>query len=230
MRIGGFLHQSLIDYPGCISSVIFTQGCNFRCPFCHNGDLVQDILPDLINANIIEILVERNKLISSVVISGGEPLIQEGLIPFIEELKEREFKIKIDTNGYEYETLEDLIDNKLIDYVAMDIKAPAKKYDQTCGGIKLNINNIYGSIGTLLGSDDGISYEFRTTVLPEFNEDDIRSLGRMTKGAQKYVLQGFRNLKTLDPSWQLKESVTEQTLKKFKTILEEYIKTVEISI
>lgn len=228
MKIGGFVPNSVIDYPGKISAVVFTQGCNFKCPFCHNGVLVRESLPSLKEDDVLKQIKDRSKLIEGVVISGGEPLLQPGLSSFLEEIKKLGLKVKVDTNGYRAEILEHLIDAKLVDYVAMDIKAPYKKYSDYTGGIRINLTRIYRAIGLLMGSSDEMDYEFRTTVLPDFDQQDIRNIGSMIRGSKRFALQAFRNISTLDKGWKFKISVPLSTMEKYKKIMEEYVKEVEI--
>lgn len=230
MKIGGFVPNSAIDYPGKVSAVVFTQGCNFRCPFCHNADLVTESLPELNVEDTLAKIKERSKLIEGVVISGGEPLMQRGIISFLERIKELGLKVKLDTNGYKADILEKIIDADLVDYIAMDLKAPYKKYTDSVGGVRVNVTRIYWAIGLLMGSAEPLDYEFRTTVLPEFTEQDIREIGSMVRGAKKYALQSFRNDNTLDKAWRLKDPLSKETMEQYKKIMEEYVKEVELRI
>lgn len=230
MKIGGFIPSSTIDYPGKISAVIFTLGCNFRCPFCHNPDLVTESLPELNVKDILTKIKERNKLIEGVVISGGEPLIQKDIIPFLSQIKKLGLKVKLDTNGYKAEVLEEIIDENLVDYIAMDLKAPYENYTINVGKVKINVTKIYWAIGLLMGSNESLEYEFRTTVLPEFTEQDIRKLGSMVRGAKKYVLQSFRNENTLNKMWKLKDPLSKETMEQYKKIMEEYVNEVELRV
>ncbi len=198
MLIKGFLGVSLIDYPGKIASVIFLAGCNFRCPFCHNPELVTGFrqLPVFSQEEILEKLKERQNFIDGVVLTGGEPLIYRTLKEFLGRIKkETNLFVKVDTNGYFPEYLEALMQEGLVDYVAMDIKTSPDKYYQAAGR-KLDFSRIERSIKLLLNSS--IPYEFRTTVVPGLvDEKDLHSIASLLSGARKYVLQQFRNLKTL---------------------------------
>lgn len=195
--IGGLQKSSLIDYPEKISAIIFTQGCNFRCPYCHN--------PELVNGKgetaneIFEFLTSRIGKLDGVVITGGEPTLHKDLPNFIRQIKDMGFAVKLDTNGTNPLMLEKLIQEKLIDYVAMDIKAPIHKYfEVTC--TKVNTDNILKSIEILKNSD--IDYEFRTTVVKsQLTLDDFEKISELIKGAKKYYLQKFVPSKTLDETF-----------------------------
>lgn len=178
MKIVGFEKSSLIDYPGKISAVVFTQGCNFRCSYCHNPQLVYPhLFTQLLSIDgIFEFLEIRKKLLDAVTISGGEPTLQKGLIPFIERIKNMGFLVKLDTNGSMPDILKKILTNGLIDFVAMDIKAPFEKYDRVCD-VGVYIIKIKESIRMIEAS--GISFQFRTTYDTDLLEDrdlqEIRS-------------------------------------------------------
>lgn len=177
MRIGGFIPFTLSDFPGRISAVVFTQGCNFRCPFCHNPSLV---VPELFSQpiyeeSILNYLETRRGKLDGVVVSGGEPTIQCGLIEFIKKIKELGFLVKLDTNGSNPEVVEDLITQRLIDYCAMDIKAPWSKYSELSGVKGIDISPIQKTLEIL--SNSPIEIEFRTTFAqPLLNENDIEEI------------------------------------------------------
>ena len=170
MKIVGFEKSSLIDYPGKISAVVFTQGCNFRCSYCHNPQLVYPhLFTQLLSIDgIFEFLEIRKKLLDAVTISGGEPTLQRGLIPFIERIKNMGFLVKLDTNGSMPDILKEILTNGLIDFVAMDIKAPFEKYDRVCD-VGVCIIKIKESIRMIEAS--GISFQFRTTYDTDLLED-----------------------------------------------------------
>jgi len=199
MKIGGFQRFSLIDYPGKISAIIFTQGCNFRCPYCHNPELID---PKLFTSAIDEDLIlsflrKRVGKLDGVVITGGEPLLQHDLIEFIKKIKEMGYLVKLDTNGSYPEKLERLLD--LIDYIAMDIKAPLEKYRNV---VRTDVctEKIMESITIILNGD--IDYEFRTTVVKALlTEDDLICIAKLIRGAKRYVLQKFVASKILDKSF-----------------------------
>lgn len=191
MHLKGFEKFSLLDYDNKVSAVLFFAGCNMRCPFCHNGDIVLhiDSSKDLSIDEAKEYLKQRKGLIDAVVISGGEPTLMNELPSLIKDIKEMGYLIKLDTNGTNPKVLKALIEENLIDYIAMDIKNSFKKYHLTSGA-KINIFNIEESIKLIMQS--GLDYEFRTTLVSEFHTiDDINEIKEMIKGAKKYRLQKF---------------------------------------
>jgi len=197
MKIAGLVKTSLCDYPGKVASVIFTSGCNFNCPYCHNHNIIDtNNLTELIpEKDIIKFLNKRKNLIKNVVISGGEPCLQKDLITFVAELKSMDFKIKLDTNGSFPGTLKQLVEKKLIDYVAMDIKAPLKPEILKCiTGVNSNIEdviiNIYESIKIL--NYGNIDYEFRSTLIKELHSfKDICEMASYC--SSNYKLQQYSN-------------------------------------
>ncbi|MFH0857042.1 MAG: anaerobic ribonucleoside-triphosphate reductase activating protein [bacterium] len=196
MQIAGAQKLSLIDYPGKMAAIIFTYGCNLRCPFCHNPELV--IAPFIkTDDDIFNVLKERKGLIEGVCITGGEPLLQDDLGEFMKEIKEMGFLVKLDTNGLLCDKLEMIIKNKLADYIAMDIKAPLR-YDEAgndisyyrAAGVKINTEKIKKSINLIMNS--GIDYEFRTTIVSGIHKkNDIIDIAKLINGAKKYNLQKF---------------------------------------
>ncbi|NMB61863.1 MAG: anaerobic ribonucleoside-triphosphate reductase activating protein [Chloroflexi bacterium] len=189
MKIGGFQKVSLVDYPGKICAVVFLQGCNFRCPYCHNPELVQperfsERIPSSI---VINFLRKRQKLLDAVTISGGEPTIHPDIIDLITDIKALGYCIKLDTNGSNPDILEKLILNKWIDYIAMDIKAPINKYDFVVGQT-VSIKLIQRSVHLVINSK--VDYEFRTTIDWDLlNKADLLSIAIMVKGAKRLFLQ-----------------------------------------
>jgi len=199
MILGGLQKHTLIDYPGKIAATVFTSGCNFRCPFCHNPELV---LPEKIaqNKNLSEkeffsFLEERKGFLDGIVICGGEPTIHNDLYDFCLKIKQMDFSIKVDSNGYNPEMLEKLIDNKLLDYIAMDIKAPKEKYSKAAG-VEVDLNKIKQSINLL--KSKAKDYEFRTTMVPGLIEKkDILKITHWIAPAKKYLIQNFSNKQPL---------------------------------
>ncbi len=194
MRIGGLQKLTLLDYPNHVSCTVFTAGCNMKCPFCHNRDLV--FIPENFEfynpESIFEYLRKRQGTLDAVAITGGEPLLQAGLRDFIMEVRKLGFKVKLDTNGYYPEKLKKLVDEGLIDYVAMDIKAPLPKYPVTVGlpAQGFHTEQIQESIRYLLNGT--VDYEFRTTVVREFHtKEDLVAIAKMIKGCKHYYLQQF---------------------------------------
>ena len=191
MKIGTIQKFSLIDYPGKISAVIGTQGCNMRCFWCHNCYLIpHDCSPELQpieEDDFFKFLNERVNFLDAVVISGGEPTLHADLLEFCEKIKALGFYVKLDTNGTNLAMLRELIDAGLLDYVAMDIKTDAEQYDKLCGE-RIEMDAILASINILLSAD--IPYEFRTTcVKPFVCRDNIEDLAKMISGAELYYLQ-----------------------------------------
>jgi len=209
MKIGGFQKVTLIDYPGKIAATVFTVGCNFLCPYCHNPELVEGQKiknqPIIKEQEILDFLKTRQGLLEGVCLTGGEPTLQNDLPDFIRKIKELGFLIKLDTNGSSPLMLEKLLTEKLIDYVAMDIKAPLEKYKKIVGE-KINLEDIQRSVELTRQAPD---YEFRTTILPKLHsKKDILSIGRWLQGSKKYYLQQFKPTKTLDSAF-IKEKAFE---------------------
>jgi len=200
MLIQGLQKLTLLDYPEKVACTIFTGGCNFRCPFCHNASLVVDrgnIQPITSRKNgeyseeeIIEFLKKRKGILDGVCVTGGEPLLQKNLEEFIGRIKELGFLVKLDTNGSFPERLKALAGRGLIDYVAMDIKNSREKYGDTIGIEGYDTAPVEESVRFLM--EGGIPYEFRTTVVKEFHDQvSIRAIGEWISGATKYYLQQF---------------------------------------
>ena len=189
--IDGFDKLTLLNYPDKVACTIFTKGCNFKCPYCHNSSLIS---LDKVNDKYEEVMSYLNKrkgILDGVCITGGEPLIHKSTKDLIIEIKNMGFLVKLDTNGSNPSMLKELIDEKLIDYVAMDIKNTFDKYEMTIG-CKTNIDNIKMSIDVIESSN--IDYEFRTTIVKELHTfDDIKSIVNMLDKKSKYYIQNFRN-------------------------------------
>lgn len=192
MHIVGFDKLSLLNYPGKVACTIFTAGCNFRCPFCHNASIVEKDNEEFSEEEIFSYLKKRKGIIDAVCITGGEPLLQTDIIEFIIKLKSFGLAIKLDTNGYLPEILQQIIDQKLVDYIAMDIKNSDDKYSKTNGTPCFDINRINKSIELIENS--GIEYEFRTTLVAEYHEEsDIKKICQKLVGAKRYFLQNFED-------------------------------------
>jgi len=208
MIIGGLQKLTLIDYPDKLAATVFLAGCNFRCPFCYSSELV---LPEKIKdqpkiseEEFFDFLETRQSLLEGIVICGGEPLINKDLPGFIKKIKKMEYAVKLDTNGSNPRMLKELIDNKLIDYVAMDVKAPKDKYDDLAGK-KVNIKDVERSISLLQGESQrgNVDYEFRTTIAPGLlKKEDIIKIASWLSGSKRYYLQNFRPDKTLEPKYE----------------------------
>lgn len=186
MNIGGFVKNSFVDYPGLISSVIFTNGCNYNCWYCHNKSLINSGVNQVDFNEIINFLETRKGLIDAVVFSGGEATLQNDLEEKIIQIKNMEFRIKLDTNGTNPRVLKNLLDKNLLDYVAMDVKTSIDNYEQIVQSSSL-IENVLESIKILI--DSKIDYEFRTTLSPDINEENIKSICYLIKDCKRYYLQ-----------------------------------------
>ena len=193
MKIAGLQKNSMIDYPGNLSAVVFTQGCNMNCGYCHNRCLIgANSKNEIIEQQaVVAFLEKRRGLLDSVVVSGGEPTLQKDLPEFLEMVKGMGYKTKLDTNGTNPECLRLLIKNNLLDYVAMDIKAPLCKYRKVCCS-QVDTQSLSESINIL--KEDMVKYEFRTTYTPELCEEDLIDISETIRGAQRYVLQQYREV------------------------------------
>jgi pyruvate formate lyase activating enzyme len=191
MKIGGFQKTSLLDYPDTISAIIWTVGCNFRCPFCYNKDLVLGKVETVPECEVLSFLEKRKGLVEGLVISGGEPLMQNDIVLFLEKVKKLGYLIKIDTNGMYPEKLKELIDKKLVDYVAMDVKASKEKYEKLTD-VKTDIAKIEESIKIIRNS--ALDYEFKTTFIPGLlTKGDILNIAKWLEGSKRFYLQQFKN-------------------------------------
>ncbi len=220
MLIGGLEKLSLLDYPGQIAAIVFTQGCNFRCHFCYNPMLV---LPtggtkNIKNSSLLSedeffaFLKNRRGKLDAVVITGGEPTIHQDLPEFIAKIKELGYLVKLDTNGTNPAMLQTLLDKQLIDYLAMDIKAPLAKYE-TVVGLKPDLNKIKKSVKII--RESGLPYEFRTTVAPDLlTPDDVLAMAEELRGSALWYLQKFESNKDLvDQKFQGAKSYTNKEMK-----------------
>lgn len=226
MIISGLQKLTLIDYPGKLACTVFFSGCSFRCPWCYNPELVlieKKEEDKITEKEFFDFLRERKDLLEGVVLGGGEPTINPELIKFCKKIKTTGYSIKLDTNGSNFEMLKNLINKNLIDYVALDVKAPKEKYLKIIGmeaqfsGLKSNfwkeriIKNVEKSINLL--KEGKIDYEFRTTVIPTLLEKkDILKIVRWIRPDKKYFLQNFRPEKTIDPKFEKIKPYSEEYL------------------
>lgn len=212
MKIGGLQIPSLIEYPDHLSAIIWTIGCNLRCPFCYNPELVFGFFDRISEKKVSDELEKRIDIIEAVSITGGEPTIQGDLRDYIESLKERGLLVKIDTNGTKPEVLDDLIEHDLIDYVAMDVKTSPDKYN-LLRNPAISPSTIKESIKIIKNSD--IEYEFRTTVVPGIvMKEDIINIAEMISPAKRYYLQQFEENRThLSPIYNSVEPYTKSELR-----------------
>lgn len=192
MRIAGLIKTTLLDYPGKVACTVFTYGCNFRCDFCHNALLVTEENNDNISQDeFFSFLSKRTGILDGVCISGGEPTLQKDLPEFVKKIKDMGFCVKLDTNGYKPDVLQRLIDDGLIDYVAMDIKSSPDNYSGICG-VNIDIEKIKKSVDIL--KEGKIDYEFRTTCVKEYHtNEDFEKIASWLQGDSKYYLQHFED-------------------------------------
>lgn len=194
MTIHGFQKMTLLDYPGRVACTIFTAGCNFRCPFCHNALLVTELdgsmaIPE---EDVLAVLKKRRGLLDGVAVTGGEPCLRPDLADFLRKLKDMGYPVKLDTNGSFPDKLAALIGEGLVDYVAMDIKNSREKYAETAGFTSDLLPAVEKSVALLL--EGRVEYEFRTTVMNEFHEaGDFDAIGRWIAGAPRYFIQPFKD-------------------------------------
>ena len=194
MRVFGLQKLTLLDYPGNVAATVFTSACNMRCPFCHNARLVENVNPadEIGEAEVFKLLEKRKGMLDGICITGGEPLLQSGLLGFIERVKAMGYKVKLDTNGSFPDALADLLEKNLLDYVAVDIKNSKGKYAKTIGLDCFDTSLIDRTIALLKNSN--IDYEFRTTVVDEYHKvEDIELIAQWIKGAKAYYIQNFVN-------------------------------------
>ena len=194
MKINGYERFSMVDYEGKICCTVFTGGCNMRCPFCHNGALVVgDVKSNQIDDDeVIEYLKQRKGLVDAVSVTGGEATLTVGLADFLRRVRELEYEIKLDTNGLRPDVLKSLIDQKLVDYVAMDIKNSPQKYAMTTGLKFVDLDKINESMQII--RESGIKHEYRTTIIEEFHTlEDMQSIADWISGAQRYYMQKYKD-------------------------------------
>ena len=192
MKIGGLQKLSLLDFPEKTACIVFTEGCNLRCPFCHNASLVTRGGDFVTEDELFTLLTRRKGVLDGVVITGGEPLLHKDLMDLIIKIKEKGYLVKLDTNGCFPDRLNEIIESGLIDYVAMDVKNSPDKYAQTVGIKDFDVQPVKDSVQLLKRGK--VDYEFRTTVVkPFFDETDFMKIGEWIKGANKYYLQKFKD-------------------------------------
>ena len=191
MKICGLQKTTLLDFPGHVAATIFTGGCNFRCPFCHNSDLLgNDAAAAFTEDEVLKFLVKRRGILGGVAITGGEPTLQPDLREFILKIRELGYRVKLDTNGYRPDVLKSLCNDGLVDYVAMDIKTCKERYPVVAGIPSLHMDKIEESVTFL--KTGIVPYEFRTTVVRELHSaDDIKKIAVWLSGCSRYFLQNF---------------------------------------
>ena len=227
MHIHGLQKMSMVDFPGKIAATVFTGGCNLRCPFCHNALLVTRLSesPLLDQGEVLKFLRSRRDLLDGVVLTGGEPLLQKDACDFLAEVRDMGFAVKLDTNGCYPQALSRILDQKLVDYVAMDIKNCKEKYGLTAGIPNFDITPVEESVGLLMtGATD---YEFRTTVTRELHTAaDIENIGRWIQGAKRYFLQNFEDSGNL--IGQGYHGFTEEEIRRMAKLASQYMEHVGV--
>lgn len=229
MLIAGFQKSTLLDYPGKVAALIFTYGCNLRCEYCHNPELV--ITPckraSIISEEyILKFLKTRKSLLDAVVITGGEPTIQSDLIPFIQKIKDLGYLVKLDTNGTDSKIVKKILDLDIVDYWAMDVKYEKELYKQNLTE-NIKYKEIEKSIKLLM--ERGKDYEFRTTYVKGIHTlESAKGIGDLIKGCKRYYIQNFRPGKTINPSLNHTNSFTEKELEKISKVMKKYVKDVSI--
>ncbi len=228
MIIAGLRKLTLIDYPGKVAATLFTYGCNFDCAFCHNPELVDAKFKDknqfLGEEEFFKFLDKRKGELEGVCITGGEPTLHKDLPEFIAKIKALGFLVKLDSNGTNPEALENLINKKLVDYIAMDIKAPPKRYQEIVNRL-VDLAKIKKSIRLIIDNAGNYDYEFRTTVVPGFHQaEDIKAMAQLIQGARKYYLQNFISQgKILNSDWQNKASFSKEEMAEFQTLTAPFV-------
>ena len=222
MKFGGLQKLTLLDYPEHVACTLFTIGCNLRCPFCHNFSLVvgnTDRLENISCEDALAFLHKRSKVLEGVCITGGEPLLQSGIVEFIEQVKQMGYKVKLDTNGAFPEKLAQLVNAHLLDYVAMDVKNSREMYNKTCGCV-VEMEDICKSVELL--KSGAVDYEFRTTVTGTFHSDkSIEDTAKWLVGAKRWYLQQFVDSgELIDGTVQ---GVDADTLRRFQQIAQRYV-------
>jgi pyruvate formate lyase activating enzyme len=227
MKIAHLLPTTLIDYPDRVAALAYTAGCNFRCPFCHNSELV---LPEKIKKmplvpenDILQFLQERGRFLDALSITGGEPTLHGDLPCFIEKVKRLGLLVKLDSNGSRPEVLKRLLDNHLVDYIAMDVKGPAERYSELAG-IKVDMDAINASIEQII--ERAPDYELRTTMAPTITAEDVEGVVKLIRGSKRYFLQAFvipDGKDLVDPTWNEKTALSKAELNEiWKTIEDKF--------
>ena len=225
MKFSGIQKTSLVDFPNRVATVLYTPGCNLRCPYCHNWRIVIDPKPPfLTDEAALRILDERKRFVDAVVVTGGEPTIHKELPKFLKKLKERGFSVKLDTNGFNSQMLEQCL--QYVDYVALDIKTSPEKYG------RLGAKDTSEFLRTIEMLKNGkVDYEFRTTVVPSFvDEDDVPGIGELVKGARNFVLQQFVPGDTLDNVFNAILPYPSVNIMNFAETMKQYVENVTLRI
>lgn len=227
MQIHGLNKTTLLDYPEHVAATIFCGSCNFRCPFCHNSELVLNptFQPEMEEKEVLDYLKKRKGILTGVCITGGEPTLQKDLAEFIYKIKELGYLVKLDTNGYRPKEIERLFEGNLIDFVAMDIKSGVSGYAKAAGLATIEIETIKESIASIMNSR--VDYEFRTTVVKGIHTNkDFEEIGRLIEGSERYYLQNFKDSENvMVPGF---KSFAKEELEGFVRIVSPYVKKVTL--
>ena len=227
MKFGGLQKLTLLDYPEHVACTLFTIGCNLRCPFCHNNSLVVgnvEKLEQITQDELLEFLRKRSKVLEGVCITGGEPLLQAGIVEFVKQVKQMGYKVKLDTNGAFSAKLRELVNAQLIDYVAMDIKNSKAMYNKTCGCV-VEMEDICASVDFL--KSGVVDYEFRTTVTGTFHSDNsIEEAAKWLVGAKRWYLQQFVDSGELIDNTVV--GVDADTLTRYQQIAKQYVPNTQL--
>ncbi len=226
MKIHGLQKMTLLDYPGHVACTVFLGGCDFRCPFCHNYELIDGSAePVMEDEELFSFLKKRKGLLDGVAITGGEPLLHPDIPDFIKKIRDMGFEVKLDTNGYHPDLLKELLHESLVNYVAMDIKNSPAKYAMTAGLKSIDMEKIKTSIAQIINSE--VPYEFRTTVTKELHSsEDFEEIGRLIRGADTYYLQQFVDRDTV-PDHRL-SAPTPESMRVFLDIASKFVKTASL--
>lgn len=226
MVIHGLQKMTLLDFPGKVACTVFLGWCDFRCPFCHNWELIDGSAPaELDDEKLTDFLKKRRGLLEGVAITGGEPMLNKDLPELLRKIRKLGYLTKVDTNGNHPEMLREIIDEKLADYIAMDVKNSRERYAQTIGLDKFDISNIEKSIGLIMGSSS--DYEFRTTCVEELHdEESFREIGEMIQGADRYFIQKFTDRDTVH--FDGLHAPSDDKMRELLDIIRPYVKSAEL--
>lgn len=222
MIICGLQKMTLLDYPGHVACTVFLGGCNFRCPYCHNFEIVTGPMThEMTVDDFLRFLDKRHGLLDGVAVSGGEPCLNQDLPGLLEAVQKAGYQVKLDTNGSKPDMLKRILDQGIVNYVAMDIKNSPEKYEETTGLSRIDLAPIRESVCMLMGS--GIEYEFRTTVVDELHTaKDIKAIGEWINGAEMYYLQPFTDRDTVP--FEGFHAPSPEILKEYIEIVRPYVK------
>ncbi len=230
IKIGGIEPASMLERPGFISAIVFLLGCNFRCPFCHNPELVTTTEEITLypTEEVLKMLKAKKGWVDSVIFTGGEPTLHPGLPLLIKEVRKMGFQAGLHTNGTNPAMLKDLLAEDLLSYVAMDVKNRPAKYGETVGIKDFDVEPVKENVRLMLNAKPEVDTIFRTTAVPDLvTEEDIEEIGKWIKGGKKAALQQFRTLKCIDKEYEKKTPYSKETLNRMADTLEKYVDQVE---